>query len=95
MNIYVGNLSYGVQEGSLQELFSQYGKVTTVKIINDAQSGKSKGFGFVEMESESAAKQAIETLNGTDLDGRKLIVNEARPRADNGGGGGGGRGPRW
>lgn len=90
MNIYVGNLSYGVKEGELQSLFGDFGSVTSVKIITDRDSGRSKGFGFVEMENDGEAKEAIEKLNGVEFSGRKLTVNEARPKAP----GGGGRGPR-
>jgi len=82
MNIYVGNLRYGVTEDSLKEIFEAYGEVTTVKIIRDRFSGESKGFGFVEMPSDDEAKKAIAELNGKDMDGRQLRVNEARPREE-------------
>lgn len=80
MNIYVGNLSYGIRENDLKELFEEYGETTSVRIIKDKMTGKSKGFGFVEMENESEAREAISNLNETDIQGRKLVVNEARPR---------------
>ncbi|MBN1119142.1 MAG: RNA-binding protein [Bacteroidales bacterium] len=83
MNIYVGNLSYGVVEEDLKEIFEEYGNVDSVKIITDKFSGKSKGFGFVEMAGSDDAKKAIEELNGGTLDNRKVIVNEARPRTNN------------
>lgn len=91
MNIYVGNLAFGVSEQALRSLFSQYGDVTSVKIITDRDSGESRGFAFVEMTSGGEA--AIETLNGAPVEGRNITVNEARPREDRGGGRfGGGRG---
>lgn len=80
MNIYVGNLAYGVRENDLKELFEEYGETSSVRIIKDKMTGKSKGFGFVEMENESEAREAISNLNETDVQGRKLVVNEARPR---------------
>jgi RNA recognition motif-containing protein len=80
VNIYVGNLSYGVRENDLKELFEEYGETSSVRIIKDKMTGKSKGFGFVEMENESEAREAISNLNETDVQGRKLVVNEARPR---------------
>ncbi len=96
-NIYVGNLSYGTSDADLEQLFTEFGQVTSAKVIMDRETGRSKGFGFVEMASDDDASQAIEALNGKDLDGRGLKVNEARPREDRprggrGGGGGGGRG---
>src|SRR5687768_13121194 len=95
MNIYVGNLSFKTSEGQLQELFEDQGKVSAVKIIMDQFSGQSKGFGFVEMDNDSEANAALENLNGTELDGKQLTVNEARPKIEGGGnyrsnGGGGG-----
>lgn len=78
--LYVGNLDYSVTGDQLTELFSQAGKVVSATVISDRYSGRSKGFGFVEMSSEEEAKKAIETLNGKDLQGRNLIVNEARPQ---------------
>ena len=80
MNIYVGNLNYNAVEDELQELFENYGKVNSVKIITDKYSGKSKGFGFIEMDIEDEAKAAISELNNTDFKGRNIVVNEARPR---------------
>jgi len=93
--LYVGNLPYSATEASLQRLFAQFGTVDSVKIITDRDTGRSKGFGFVEMATDEEAEQAISQLNGKDMEGRKLNVNEARPperRDGMGGGGGGGRG---
>ncbi len=94
MNIYVGNLSYEVTEEDLRTSFESFGKVESANIIQDKYSGKSKGFGFIEMPSAEEAKSAIEGLNGKDLKGRNLNVNEARPRSesrrDRGGRGDGG-----
>jgi RNA recognition motif-containing protein len=94
MNIYVGNLSFGVTEDELKQAFGAFGTVESARIIIDKFSGKSKGFGFVEMSSKEEAQAAIEGLNGTDLGGREINVNEARPKTDArpGGGGRGGRG---
>jgi len=92
MNIYVGNLSRDVVEDDLREAFENFGEVSTVNIIKDKFSGESRGFGFVEMSSKDEAMAAITGLNGKELDGRTLNVNEARPRNDNRGGGRGGRG---
>lgn len=102
MNIYVGNLSYQTSEEEMQDAFGNYGKVTSVAIIKDKFSGQSKGFGFVEMASDTEARAAISALDGTELKGRQIKVNEARPRTERapdrggrgpgGGGGGGGRG---
>jgi RNA recognition motif-containing protein len=92
MNIYVGNLAFAITEDELRQAFEAYGKVDTATIIKDKYSGQSKGFGFVEMPSGDEARAAIEGLNGQELKGRNLNVNEARPRADRRGGGGGGRG---
>jgi len=83
MNIYVGNLPWGVSEEALKNLFSEYGTVDTARVITDRNSGRSKGFGFVEMSNDSEAQKAIEALNGKEMDGRALRVNEARPAADN------------
>ena len=80
MNIYVGNLSYKIEEAELKEVFEEYGEVTSVKIITDKYSGRSKGFGFIEMTNEDEAKKAIEELNGKEFDGRQVVVNIARPR---------------
>jgi RNA recognition motif-containing protein len=82
MNIYVGSLNFKMTEADLKEKFEEYGEVTSAKIIIDKYSGKSKGFGFVEMPNEAEAKKAIEELNGLDIQGRKIIVNESIERAD-------------
>jgi RNA recognition motif-containing protein len=87
MNIYVGNLSWSMTDDDLSNLFSQYGTVTSAKILKEKNTGRSKGFGFVEMEDEEAAKTAIATLNESEVQGRKLIVNESQPRPEGGGGG--------
>jgi len=92
--LYVGNLSYGTNEDSLRAAFEQFGEVNSVNVITDRDSGRSKGFAFVEMTDDAAAKAAIAGLNGTNLDGRDISVAEARPREDRGGGGGGGGGRR-
>ena len=81
MNIYVGNLNYRVREDDLKQVMEEYGTVESVKIIKDRETGKSKGFGFVEMGNDAQAKQAIEELNGAEYEGRTMIVKEARPRA--------------
>ena len=98
MNIYVGNLAYGVTDRELKDLFAEFGEVSSANVIIDRFSGDSKGFGFVEMPSREEAMKAIEALNESSVQGRNLKVNEARPREDRGGGGGGGggggRGPR-
>jgi cold-inducible RNA-binding protein len=86
MKIYVGNLAFGTSEDDLRQAFATYGEVESVAIIKDKYSGESRGFGFVEM-SDAAAKAAIEGLNGTDLGGRNLTVNESRPRTDDRAGG--------
>lgn len=94
--LYVGGLSYGTSEESLMNLFAQIGAVDSARIITDRETGRAKGFGFVEMSNDSEADQAINTLNGTDFEGRTLTVNEARPQTDrpqrSGGGGYGGGG---
>jgi RNA recognition motif-containing protein len=98
MNIYVGNLSWSMTDEDLNTLFSEYGTVTSAKILKDKMNGRSKGFGFVEMEDEEASKAAIANLNETEIQGRKLIVNESQPRPEGEGGykkrpsGGGGYG---
>ena len=98
MNIYVGNLSWSMTDEDLNSLFSQYGTVTSAKILKEKNTGRSKGFGFVEMEDDEAAKTAIATLNENEVQGRKLIVNESQPRPEgsgykkSGGGGYGGGG---
>lgn len=91
--LYVGNLAFRLGDRDLETLFSDYGSVQSANVITDRDSGRSKGFGFVEMSSDEEAKAAIEALNGAELEGRTLTVNEARPREDRGNsGGGGGRG---
>jgi len=80
MNIYTGNLSYDISEEDLKAAFEEFGEVTSAKIISDRYNGRSKGFGFVEMSSDDAAKAAIDALAGKELGGRPLVVNEARPR---------------
>jgi cold-inducible RNA-binding protein len=90
MNLYVGNLSYRLTEDELRQAFEEFGQVASCTIIKDKVTGESKGFGFLEMPERSEAEAAINGLNGRDLKGRKLNVNEARPR-EGGGGGGGGR----
>ncbi|MCC6220703.1 MAG: RNA-binding protein [Deltaproteobacteria bacterium] len=101
MNIYVGNLSYEVVDGDLEKAFSAFGTVVSAKVISDKYTGKSRGFGFVEMGSGPEGEEAIERLNGSELKGRAIVVNEARPKSESGGGerrggggnrGGGGRG---
>jgi len=92
VNIYVGNLSRRTSEEELRQAFEAFGTVDTAAIIKDKFTGDSRGFGFVEMPSKDEAMAAINGMNGRDLDGRTLNVNEARPREDRGGGGGGGRG---
>ena len=92
MNIYIGNLSHGTTEGELRQAFESFGEISSVNIIKDKFTGESRGFGFVEMPNQDEAKAAIDRLNGQELGGRTLNVNEARPRTDNRGGGRGGRG---
>jgi len=98
--LFVGNLSFNTDERRLEELFQSIGAVDTVNIVRDQMTGRARGFAFVEMQSEADAQSAIQKLNDTELDGRKLAVNEARPKPTGGGdrggrpGGGGGRGPR-
>ncbi len=82
MNIYVGNLPYNVTEDELKELFSEFGEVSTVNIITDKFSGQSKGFGFVEMPNDSEAEEAIKSLDGSELKGRNIKVNQAKPRGE-------------
>lgn len=88
MNIFVGNLAADVTEEDLKKLFSEYGNITSVKVIKDMFSGTSKGFGFVEMPGQAQAQKAISELNTQDLKGKKLTVNEARPKGEKGNGGG-------
>ena len=80
MNIYVGNLPYSTTPDELRELFSAFGEVSAARIVNDRETGRAKGFGFVEMPNNEEAQKAIEALNGNDIGGRKAVVNEARPR---------------
>jgi RNA recognition motif-containing protein len=101
MNLYVGNLPYRITEDQLREAFEEFGRVSSCTIIKDKVTGQSKGFGFLEMPEEPEAQAAISNLNGRDLMGRKINVNEARPRENRGGGGGrggyggGNGGDRW
>ena len=98
--LYVGNLAYSVRDESLHQAFSQFGTVTSAKVMMDRDTGRSKGFGFVEMGSDAEAQSAVNGMNGQSLEGRAIVVNEARPREDRpggfggrgGGGGGGGYG---
>jgi RNA recognition motif-containing protein len=90
--LYVGNLSYSVRDESLQQQFSAFGTVTSAKVMMDRDTGRSKGFGFVEMGSDAEAQAAIRGMNGQSIDGRALVVNEARPKEDRPGGFGGGGG---
>src|SRR5688572_25252794 len=95
MKLYVGNLSFQTSSEDLQQLFAQAGTVESATVVEDRDTGRSRGFGFVEMASKEDGEKAIQQFNGTDLNGRNLTVNEARPREDRGnrgGGGGGGRG---
>jgi RNA recognition motif-containing protein len=92
--LYVGNLSFRVTSDDLQEHFATAGEVNSANVVMDRETGRSRGFGFVEMASEDAANNAIAQFNGQDYDGRNMVVNEARPRDDSRGGGGGGRGGR-
>ncbi len=87
MNIYLGNLPYDINEGEIMELFEEYGNVGSVKLITDKFTGKSKGFGFVEMSNDEEAKKAIEELNGKEFKGRKIAVNQAREKTDDNRGG--------
>lgn len=80
--LFVGSLSYNINSDQLQELFTEYGKVDSANVINDRDTGRSKGFGFVEMSSDDEAKAAIDALNGKEVDGRAIIVNVARPKED-------------
>jgi RNA recognition motif-containing protein len=98
-NIFVGNLSFGATEDALRSMFEAYGTVDRVNVVTDRDTGRARGFGFVEMSVNAEADAAIAGLNGKELDGRALNVNEARPKEDRGGGGfrggGGGRQKRW
>lgn len=89
-NIFVGSLAWGTTSEGIEQAFAQYGVVTSAKVISDRETGRSKGFAFVEMET--GGDEAIKALNGSDMDGRQIVVNEARPREERSGGGGGGGG---
>jgi RNA recognition motif-containing protein len=95
--LYVGNLSYKTTNESLEQLFAQYGSVQSAEVVMDRDTGRSRGFGFVEMSNDAEAQEAIRVVNDQEIDGRRLVVNEAQPkpqRSGGGGGGGGGRGGR-
>jgi RNA recognition motif-containing protein len=100
-NIFVGNLSFGATETTLRSLFERHGAVDRVSVVTDRETGRSRGFGFVEMPNDNEGDQAINALNGSDVDGRSINVNEARPKSERSGGGGGygggggGRQSRW
>lgn len=94
MNIYLGNLPYSATEASIRDLFEGFGSVTTTKIVTDKFTGASRGFGFVEMPNDDEAQKAIAELNGKEFQGRKLVVNESRPRENTGGFSNNNRGPR-
>ncbi len=87
MNIYVGNVDYHLTEDQLKELFEEFGEVSVVKIVTDKFTGRSKGFGFVEMDNDAEAQEAIEALNGKTVNNREITVNKARPKTEGGGGG--------
>jgi RNA recognition motif-containing protein len=94
MNIYISGLSYNVSDADLNELFAEYGEISSAKIITDRETGRSRGFGFVEMPNDAEGQKAIDELNGVEYDGKVIAVSVARPRAERpsfGGGGGGGR----
>ena len=96
MRIYVGNFGYATSEQELREAFEAHGQVQEISMIQDRETGRPKGFAFVEMPTSEEAQAAIAALNGKEFDGRTVTVNEARPRPErSSGGGGGGRGPRW
>src|SRR5271155_3549731 len=90
--LYVGNLAYSIRDGDLEQMFAPHGTVQSAQVIMDRDTGRSKGFGFVEMGSDQEAQTAIQALNGKEVEGRALTVNEARPKTEGGGRGGGGRG---
>jgi RNA recognition motif-containing protein len=92
MKLYVGNLSFNTTTQDLEQIFGEVGTVESTNIIEDRDTGRSRGFGFVEMSSKEEGEAAIDTLNGKEIDGRELTVNEAKPRENRGGGGGGNRG---
>lgn len=96
MNIYVGNLPFSLADAELQDLFAQHGTVSRVNVVMDRETGRPRGFAFVEMPDDAQGQAAIDAINGTQLGGRAVTANVARPREDRGGGGGrGGRGGRW
>jgi RNA recognition motif-containing protein len=95
MNIFVGNLNFETRDDGLRQAFAAYGTVDTAQVVMDRETGRSRGFGFVEMPNGDEARNAIAALNGSELGGRPLTVNEAKPRAPRTGGGGGGGGRRW
>lgn len=95
MNIYVGNLSFDATESQVESAFAEFGEVASVNIITDRDTGRPRGFAFVEMRDKESGQQAIDGLNEQAIAGRNVTVNEARPRADRGGGGGGGGRGRW
>lgn len=95
MKLYVGNLSFQSSETEIRELFSQHGEVVDCTILLDRETGRSRGFGFVEMKDDDAGRNAISALDGNDFGGRNLKVNEARPRSESRGGGGGGERRSW
>ena len=88
MNIYVGNLSWNLKDQDLSNLFAAHGEVSSAKIVTDKFTGRSKGFGFVEMPNDDQAQAAIAAMNGSEVDGRNIVVNESRPKPEGGGGGG-------
>jgi RNA recognition motif-containing protein len=92
MNIYVSNLSFNTEDESLQQLFSEYGEVTSARVITDRDTGRSRGFGFVEMPNDAEAQKAIDELNDTDFEGKTITVNVARPKTERSSGGGYNRG---
>ena len=94
MNIYVGNLPWSTTDDDLREMFEPYGTVDSASVISDRETGRSRGFGFVEMPDANAGTAAIQAMNETDIGGRSMVVNEARPRGERSGGGGGGGGDR-
>ncbi len=95
LNIYVGNLPFSATESEIEALFGEFGQVERVSLISDRETGRPRGFGFVEMVDDQEGRTAIEGVNGVELGGRTLTVNEARPREPRGGGGGGGGGGRY
>ncbi|MFK8113339.1 MAG: RNA recognition motif domain-containing protein [Rubripirellula sp.] len=95
MNIYVGNLSFDATEADLEDAFGEFGSVKTVNIVKDRDTGRSRGFAFVEMQDKESGEKAVDGLNQKEIAGRSVTVNEARPRESRGGGGGGGGGGRW